>query len=132
MLAYRVLPLSHHSAKLYHAALHTATLVLVGIALTAVFYFHEINHYPHLSALLPADLSTHLARCQLASSLIHSLKACVPLSRCRQLYAAFVVWSAHGRTLLPERQTCHHTDDCCESLTHFLNSRTHFTNIPRV
>ena len=50
MLAYRVLPLSHRAGRLYHAAMHTVTLVLVTLALTAVIYFHDINHYPHLSA----------------------------------------------------------------------------------
>ena len=50
VLAYRVLPLSHSTAKLYHAALHTCTLLLVGLGLAVVIYFHHINRYPHLSA----------------------------------------------------------------------------------
>ena len=50
MLAYRVLPLSHRHAKLYHSALHTSTLLLVAIAIAVVYYYHDISRYPHLSA----------------------------------------------------------------------------------
>ena len=49
MLSYRLLPLSHRPAKVFHAAMHTVTLVLISLALWAVIHFHSANHYPHLS-----------------------------------------------------------------------------------
>jgi hypothetical protein len=54
VLSYRVLPSSHSHAKLYHAAMHSATLACAALGLYAVVRYHQLNHFEHWS-----DTATH-------------------------------------------------------------------------
>ena len=79
VLAYRALPLSHAASKLYHAVMHSCSALCAALALAAVVYYHNVNHYPHLS-----EAASHAALWKLQADLLLGSSAPVPAVAARR------------------------------------------------